>query len=150
MHSRRGCSCVLMRLVASTGHLEMKVQHPSAFEQMIAAMRQRLRPTKAHLFADQLRIWHRAELYRDGRNPLAQDAVARSQSVARHQACGANSYTFSNRSARCLAGALGLFAWHHQAVQRSRVRQRLRRPQQRRRLVSPALLGMPGEQRARR
>jgi hypothetical protein len=34
----------------------MKAHHPAAFEQMIAAMRQRLRPTKAGLFADQLRI----------------------------------------------------------------------------------------------
>jgi hypothetical protein len=47
---------VLTRPIASTGHLEMKAHHSTAFEQMIAAMRQRLRPTKAYLFADQLRI----------------------------------------------------------------------------------------------
>jgi hypothetical protein len=35
----------------------MKAHHLTAFEQMIGAMRQRLRPTKANLFADQLRIY---------------------------------------------------------------------------------------------
>jgi hypothetical protein len=44
-------------VVASTGHPEMKAHHLTAFEQMIGAMRQRLRPTKANLFADQLRIY---------------------------------------------------------------------------------------------
>jgi hypothetical protein len=34
----------------------MKAHHPTPFEQMIATMRQRLRPTEACLFADQLRI----------------------------------------------------------------------------------------------
>jgi len=35
----------------------MKAHHPTTFEPMIAAMRQRLRPTKAYLFADRLRIY---------------------------------------------------------------------------------------------
>jgi hypothetical protein len=35
----------------------MKAEHTTAFEQMIATMRQRLRPTKAHLLADRLRIY---------------------------------------------------------------------------------------------
>ena len=30
----------------------MKAQHTTAFEQMVLSMRQRLRPTKAYLFAD--------------------------------------------------------------------------------------------------
>ena len=35
----------------------MKAQNVTPFEQMVAAMRQRLRPTKASLFANQLRIY---------------------------------------------------------------------------------------------
>jgi hypothetical protein len=35
----------------------MKAEHTTTFEHMTAAMRQRLRPTKAHLFADRLRIY---------------------------------------------------------------------------------------------
>lgn len=35
----------------------MKAEHRAVFEQMIAAMRQRLRPTKAQLFADWLRTY---------------------------------------------------------------------------------------------
>jgi hypothetical protein len=35
----------------------MKAEHTTAFEQMIGAMRRRLRPTKAHLLADRLRIY---------------------------------------------------------------------------------------------
>lgn len=35
----------------------MKAQNVTPFEQMVAAMRQRLRPTKANLFANQLRIY---------------------------------------------------------------------------------------------
>jgi hypothetical protein len=33
----------------------MKAQYTTAFEQMVLSMRQRLRPTTAHLFADRLR-----------------------------------------------------------------------------------------------
>jgi hypothetical protein len=43
-------------VVEGTGHVEMKAHHLTPFEQMIATMRQRLRPTEASLFADQLRI----------------------------------------------------------------------------------------------
>jgi hypothetical protein len=46
----------LPSVAASPGHPEMKAHDTAAFEQMIAAMRQRLRPTEARLFADQLRI----------------------------------------------------------------------------------------------
>jgi hypothetical protein len=35
----------------------MKAQHTPAFEQMVLSMRQRLRPTKAYLFADWLRTY---------------------------------------------------------------------------------------------
>jgi hypothetical protein len=35
----------------------MKAQHTTAFEQMVLSMRQRLRPTKAYLFADWLRTY---------------------------------------------------------------------------------------------
>jgi hypothetical protein len=34
----------------------VKAHHHTGFEQMVTAMRQRLHPTKAYLFADQLRI----------------------------------------------------------------------------------------------
>jgi hypothetical protein len=43
-------------VLASSGLPEVKANHSTPFEQMIAAMRQRLRPTEAYLFADQLRI----------------------------------------------------------------------------------------------
>jgi hypothetical protein len=35
----------------------MKAEHTTAFQQMVLSMRQRLRPTKAHLFADLLRTY---------------------------------------------------------------------------------------------
>jgi hypothetical protein len=44
-------------MVASTGHPEMKAQNVTPFEQMVAVMRQRLRPTEANLVANQLRIY---------------------------------------------------------------------------------------------
>jgi hypothetical protein len=48
----------------------MKAERTTAFEQMIAAMRRRLRPTKAHLFADRLRIYVGLNCAETGENRL--------------------------------------------------------------------------------
>jgi hypothetical protein len=68
----------------------MKAHHPTAFEQMIGAMRQRLRPTKANLFADQLRIYVGLNSAEMDENHLLKMLLQELTLSLGHLACGAN------------------------------------------------------------
>jgi hypothetical protein len=68
----------------------MKAHHLTAFEQMTGAMRQRLRPTKANLFADQLRIYVGLNCAETDENHLLKMLLQELSLSLGHLACGGN------------------------------------------------------------